>query len=185
MTGRPCKACSSPQRNEIEAALAGGESVSRISRQFSNGTISSDAITRHWFNHVAKELRDAAVTAPAMDATDILSRLTSVADRAREISDRAFGKGNDSVALRGGDAESRALSMLAERGIRDTLTPHLLDSAKTLFFAVKAAADLDPAFALAVAAQLRRRGDIDNAEDFEALAASTLPISRNELKAGL
>jgi hypothetical protein len=61
-TGRRCTICKHPERWRIELLKAGGASGEAIAAKFG---VSSDAIHRHWANHVTDDARAGYLAGPA------------------------------------------------------------------------------------------------------------------------
>jgi hypothetical protein len=110
--GRACTICTSPSRADIETALVDGHRVSRVSLDFSVGP---DAIRRHLVKHVSLQVLEAMRTVEGLSPATIVTRLQELVDAARDARDVATDKGQTALALRAGDAEARALVVLADR----------------------------------------------------------------------
>ncbi|WP_435092807.1 hypothetical protein [Clavibacter michiganensis] len=112
ITGRPCTICTSPLRQDIEGALVEGDRVSRVALAFGVGP---DAIRRHLVKHVSPQVLDAMREVEGLNPSTIVGRLQELVDAARDARDVATDRGNIAAALRAGDAELRALVVLADR----------------------------------------------------------------------
>src|SRR5215469_6660184 len=66
----PCRACTSPLRAEIDAALGSGVSDYEVSRRFN---ISRPSIHRHRLRHIIKPMRD-RLAVLAKDSEDLRQR---------------------------------------------------------------------------------------------------------------
>jgi hypothetical protein len=112
-TGRPCTICTSPHRADIETALVEGDSLTSVSRHFEN--VQTDALRRHLAKHVSPQVLEAMRTVEGLTPSTIATRLQDIADAARDARHLAAQRGNVTGALRAGDAEGRALTVLADR----------------------------------------------------------------------
>jgi hypothetical protein len=112
-TGRPCTICVSPARAHIETALVEGDSLVSVSRHFEN--VQPDALRRHMARHVSPHVLEAMKAVDGLSPSTIVARLQDLADAARDARHLATERGNVTGALRAGDAEGRALTVLADR----------------------------------------------------------------------
>jgi len=112
--GRPpghCTICQHVERTRAELLAASGASVASIARKFS---MSSDALHRHWKNHVSPERRAALIMGP----TQRMALAAAVAEEAESVLDhhRAVRAGlyqRYAAALEAGD--NNAVGLLAGR----------------------------------------------------------------------
>ncbi len=147
--GRPCSVCGSDQRQGIEQALADGESISRVSRAFAVGR---DSLRRHLLRHMDYDAATAA--AQGLDPSSMALRIQAVAQRARETAEEAQEAGRNVDVLRAGDAELRALAMLAAMGISHERPLAEYEAFRAVARAVFVVARTNPEIAEAVAAVL-------------------------------
>lgn len=115
--GRPCAVCALPaqQRERVEVALAQGTSISSISRQ--HGAPGRESITSHIrAGHVRADLDEKITRAQGMDWTTVVARVADIAQRARQTALEAREAGDRAGALKAGDSELRALSVLSTNG---------------------------------------------------------------------
>jgi hypothetical protein len=89
-----------------------GDRVSRVALTYGVGP---DSIRRHLARHVSTRVAEAMRTVEGLNPGTIVARLQEVADAARDARDLAAQRGNIAGALRAGDAEGRALMVLADR----------------------------------------------------------------------
>lgn len=153
--GRPCTVCSLPAevRLSVETALAHGEPFRVISRG-SGGLVEPDALRRHITSgHLPPELQDSAEATHGLDTTTLVHRVYEIAQRARETALEARASGHHSAVIRAGDAEARALGILAGLGVRREADIEDADVFKQTARAVLRASR-SPAVAEAVAAEL-------------------------------
>lgn len=158
--GRPCSVCGSEQRQGIEQALADGESISRVSRAFATGR---DSLRRHLINHMDYDAATAA--AHGLDPSSMALRVQAVAERARETAEEAQEAGRIVDVLRAGDAELRALAMLAAMGITHEKPLVEYDAFRAVSRAVFIASRTHPEVAEAVAAVLDQTDHEHHARD--------------------
>ena len=151
--GRPCRVCSG-DRQRIETLLVGGTSVAEIVSLHSPQT-SRDSIYRHIREHMVPALRKAFRGSTDFNPVEVLTSAAQVAQRAQEIGDRAYEKGNDTLALKAGDASLRALTVL---GLRDLDVLEVVAAAEALTVAVGQASHRSPELGELVAARLDANG---------------------------
>ena len=83
---RRCTVCAHPQREEIDRAIARGESYRKISQRYS---VSVPAVHRHAQSHLPQQVQ-AAVQAKAVErGASILSQVRELNWRARQLLDEA------------------------------------------------------------------------------------------------
>ncbi len=135
MAGRYCSICYNGRRAEIEGALMSGLSVQLISRRFA---VSDDSLYRHTSRHLGPEVREALREGNAIRVGDLLRRVMDVADGARAARLDAAAAGNHPAAVRAGDGEMRALSVIFDKfGVDDEGVADLLDQGEALAIAVQ------------------------------------------------
>lgn len=167
--GRPCGVCalSSDERTALEAALASGMSISRISRQ--PGLPGRDSIRAHIAaGHLPQQLQATIERMQGLDSATIAARVVDAAQRARETALDAMSNGNPTVVLRAGDAEVRALGMLTAMGEPSEDEVTLRTMHRDVTAAVIRVARRDPATAEITAAELdsmHRPGIADDIRD--------------------
>jgi hypothetical protein len=112
--GRPrghCTICQHVERTRAELLLAGAASFASVARKF---TMSPDALTRHWRNHVSAERRAALIMGPVQRtalAARVAEESESVLDHHRVV--RAGLYQRYGAALDAGD--NMAVGLLAGR----------------------------------------------------------------------
>lgn len=180
--GRRCSVCSLPSdaRLSVETALARGEAYRVISRA-SGGLVEPDALRRHVVaGHLPPQLQDAAEATHGLDSTTLAYRIHEIAQRARETALEAQRSGHHSAVIRAGDAEARALGILAGMGVRHEGDVQDADAFKATAHAVLRAARRSPAVAEAVAAELDALDRPAIADDIRAQSATHRPTPRLE-----
>jgi hypothetical protein len=115
--GRPCSVCNHPELDAIHLALADGSTYRAISDGFA--PLSRNAVRRHALAHLPVAIATEVERAQQLTPSTLLGRVHDVARSAREAREEAMNAGHHGVAVRAGDAELRALSILASLGIRD------------------------------------------------------------------
>jgi hypothetical protein len=109
--GRPCTTCHHVDRQEIESAIASGETFRGIARRYG---LTPDAVERHAARHLPVDVaRSDFRGRPGTTAADLMSRIVEVADSARAV--RVAEGLSVRDVLRAGDAELRALATLTGR----------------------------------------------------------------------
>lgn len=111
---RRCSVCASPSRTRIEAALADGATFQSVSRESRFSELSSDALERHWSNHVAPEIRNAS-WGEGVSALTIAARMSALAADACAIRSKAIAVGDGRLALQAVKVEGDLLSRLIDR----------------------------------------------------------------------
>jgi len=160
--GRPCSLCAHRHRAEIDAALEMGVSVLALMGRFE---FSRSAGYRHLRLHLRPETLMRSVTDHAEDATDLLSRLTEVADDMRNMRRAAVATGNVPSGVKAADAEVRAVLAISERlGVDDSTVIHALDQLSAVARAALVVAEEQPQAAKALLYALEERGAIAAAE---------------------
>lgn len=170
--GRPCSVCALPAdaRLSVETALAHGEAYRAISRQ-SGGLVEHDALRRHVIaGHLPPALQSAAEATHGLDVASLAYRIHEIAQRARETALEAQRSGHHSTVIRAGDAEARALGILAGMGVRHESTVDEADMLKQTARAVIRAARSRSDVAEAVAAELDALDRPSLADDLRAQA---------------
>lgn len=176
--GRPCGVCALPasQRTAVETSLASGEAFSRIAR--AHPTISRDGLRRHVnHGHLPEALQDAVTRLYGLDATTIAARVLDIAQRARVVAHEAFEAGHHSTVLRAGDAETRALAVLAGMNVAHESAAQDAEIYRTVARAAWRAAKLDETYADEVALQLDRAGADDLAAEIRQIHESSKELT--------
>jgi hypothetical protein len=172
---RPCSICAHPERARIEQALADGYRVSQVVRDYAKRdhfSISADALGRHIRQHLAPELRAALTNVSGLGAVSIASRMRAIADAAREAREVAYAAGRTTLGIRAGDAEARALALLADRlGI---VHEQVLDDVEFMDDFIEAVRTLTPTEAEPLALALVRMGRSDTAENVRIAASHNI-----------
>jgi len=169
-TGRPCKTCSSQMRAEIESLLVAGVSVSVVSRRFS---LSPAGVYRHLSAHLSPVLRAVLRGTEGVSTGTLLQRIADVADSARQARISALENGATTTALRAGDAEIRAITVLSERfDLSDVDVIDQILEGELLARAVGNIARNNPTIAHSMIAELRASGA-------DTLADALYTISQN------
>jgi len=159
--GRPCRVCTHAQRTEVEAALADGDAVSRISEQFSVGRSS---LRRHRSGHMSVTFSE------GLSAWATVLRMAEAADRLRDLADDAEDRGRLADATRAVLAEAKTLDLLLALGVRG---PEQLDYAKdaaALEAAVTVLLQRVPALGDRIAEQLEQQDRTAYANKFRVYA---------------
>ncbi len=152
--GRNCSICYSVNREEIEGQLAAGVAVFEIVRMFG---VSKSAVYRHLGAHVGPEVREALRAGDSLRVGNVLTRVVDVADAARTARINAAAAGDLTGALKAGDSELRALSVMSDRfGIDDVAVAEIIDDADALVTAVRRTITAMPAAGEVLAKELRR-----------------------------
>ena len=108
--GRPCSTCVHGDRSAIEAALADGEAISRISATFS---LSRSSLRRHRSSHMS-----VMTFLDGLSPWETLLRMAASADRLKDLADEAEELGHIAVASRATLSEIKALDLLLALGVR-------------------------------------------------------------------
>jgi len=173
--GRPCRICSSSDRQAIELALVTNTAVSSISNRFG---LSVSGVNRHVKAHMAPELRETFRASQRLNARDLIARVAEIANDALSTRKAALVAGQDVAALKAGDAELRALSVLTNRfGIDDLLVLDQLTEAQNLARAVGSLASTHPDAVRTLAAALELNGATE-------MATALSAVLKNERKEG-
>ena len=157
--GRQCAVCSG-DRAAIEAALTDGQSISAISATWG---MSRSSVRRHLTKHMVVD--PATASAAGLDAASLALRVQQVAERAREVAEDALDAGAGAQAIRAGDGELRALTVLAAMGVKHETALQELGAYRTMTHAVIRAARRNPEVAEVVAAQLDLVDELGYAAD--------------------
>lgn len=151
---RPCSVCISPQRPQIEAALAEWATFASVSRESRFGGVSADAVERHWNNHVALEVRSDRLVEGAI-VLSIAERLSALAGEAATIRMGAITDGDSRLALQAIKLEEHLLSRLIERlGVRPDAAEEAFTEAESLMRVVAQIARHSPRAGAWIADQL-------------------------------
>lgn len=117
--GRPCTVCVLPaeERTRLELALADGATFLSVSNS-TMGRVDRNAVRRHVVHgHLPDSIAEAVERLNSLDLTTLQHRIYEIAQRARETAQEAYSVGHHSTVLRAGDAEAKALGILAQLGI--------------------------------------------------------------------
>lgn len=124
---RPCKICTSGKSDEIEQALAQGDSLRNIGRRYG---ISATSVYRH-SQHMVHTLRThprapglgsgvGFFGTPILENTSespFLTEITRLIEQARRVTERAFDKKQDYIALMGISKQRELAELLAKVSI--------------------------------------------------------------------
>lgn len=91
-----CTICHHDQHQEIDAALASGNSMASVSRRFE---VSPDAVRRHRIKHLSAALKTVAAERETAGARTALDRLEALHDRAERVLAAAEAEGKASLSL--------------------------------------------------------------------------------------
>lgn len=114
--GRPCSVCGHAERHAVELAIVDGSSFRAIADAFP--PLSRNAIRRHALAHLPSDLAAGAEAVTGLTATTLLERLHDIARSAREAREEAMQAGHHVAAVKAGDGELRALTVIASMGVR-------------------------------------------------------------------
>ncbi len=139
---RRCTVCAHPQREEIDRAIARGESYRGIAQRYS---VSVTAIYRHAKAHLPQPVQAAVQAEMVEHGASILSQVRELNQKARQLLDEAASRGRYAGAaafLR----EARELlileaRLLGELDSRDRVEVHTYLDARTL--AIRIAKELE------------------------------------------
>jgi hypothetical protein len=116
---------------------------------------------RHLRFHLRPETLVRSVTEYAEDATDLLARLTEIANDLRNVRRAAVSTGNVGSAVRAADAEVRALVAMSDRlGVDDSTVMNALDQLSAVARAAVTVAVEQPLAAEALVQALEERGAV-------------------------
>lgn len=168
--GRPCAVCSlvDDGRRAVEEALTGGDSFRSISATAGIGRAS---LRGHFQRHM--EVSADALAARGLDSVTIALRLQAVAERAREVAEEALDTGSPNAVLRAGDAELRALAVLAGMGVRHESVLHQLDSMRQTMRFLNVALRSRPELREALAHEVERADYPQAAKELRAMFSET------------
>jgi hypothetical protein len=93
---RVCTVCSHPQRDEIDRALASGQTIRRLAPLYG---VSESAISRHKRNHLPVAIARAREVTEVANAKDMLDQVRGLEAKARSILAQAEAAGDLRVAL--------------------------------------------------------------------------------------
>jgi hypothetical protein len=105
---RICGVCMHSQRPEIDRAIAGGELLSRVARDFS---LSEDSLSRHKARHVPQLLAKAEAAQEASD--DLLEMVRELHAKAHELLEEARAAGKYGPAASAIREATRCVELLA------------------------------------------------------------------------
>jgi len=139
---RRCTVCAHPQREEIDTAIARGDSYRRIALQYS---LSLYAVNRHARAHLSRPVRAAVQAEMVEHGASILSQVRELNEKARRLLDEAASKGRYTGAA-AFLKEARELltleaRLLGELDNRDRVEVHTYLDARTL--AIRIAKELE------------------------------------------
>ncbi|MCI9856772.1 hypothetical protein [Microbacterium proteolyticum] len=115
--------------------------------------------------HLPEALQDRAARAQGLDLTTLVSRVSDIAQRARETAMEAAESSNHTAATRAGDAELRALQALVGMGVDDERQAALLAMRGAVARAAYSIAQTSPEVARLIADALDRDGHPDLADE--------------------
>jgi hypothetical protein len=121
-------------------------------------------------------MRETFRASQKLNTRDLIARVADIANDAQSTRRAAIAVGEDSVALKAGDAELRALSVLTSRfGVDDLLVLEQLGDAQKLARAVGSLAATHPEAVRTLAIALERSGATE-------MATSLSSVLKNERK---
>lgn len=175
--GRECRVCSHDALGDIDAALLSSRPIAQLTQQFG---LSRDSLYRHLRWHLRPAVQATLTATPSTRPLALVERLAEIADDARAARATAYASGNAALGARLGDAETRALEVLASRFRidHDTLA---VDRTKVsrLAKALDVALEASPALGLLMADALAAEGLGEMAVDLR----SSIPNSTPPLEA--
>lgn len=110
--GRSCTVCSNEALGDIDAALVASVPIAQLSQQYG---LSRDSLYRHLKFHLRPAIQATLTSTPSTRPLALVERLAEIADDARAARATAYASGNAALGARLGDAETRALEVLAAR----------------------------------------------------------------------
>lgn len=110
--GRSCSVCAHGLVGEIDAALIASVPIAQLVQQFG---ISRDSAYRHLKYHLRPAISAPLTSTPSTRPLALVERLSEIANDARAARAAAYASGNAALGARLGDAETRALEVLASR----------------------------------------------------------------------
>jgi len=173
--GRSCLACSHEALGDIDAALVVSVPIAQLSRQYG---LSRDSLYRHLRFHLRPATQATLTSTPSTRPLALVERLAEIANDARAARATAYASGNAALGARLGDAETRALEVLASRFRidHDTLAADRTKVAR-LARALDVALEADPALGHLMAGALAAEGLGEMADDLRnSLSESTPPL---------
>lgn len=115
--GRPCTVCGHAERDSIELALTEGSTFRAVADAYP--PLTRNAVRRHTVGgHIRSDLAAEAYAVAGLSHVALVERVHDVARSAREAREESMQRGHHATALRAGDAELRALSVLAQLGVK-------------------------------------------------------------------
>lgn len=168
--GRPCTVCALParERGELELALADGATFLSVARS-TMGAVDRNAVRRHVVNgHLPERIAESVERLAGLDAASLQQRIYEIAQRARETAQEAYAAGHHSTVLRAGDAEARALGVLAQLGVKHEEDVERATAYRSVTRAVLIAARTHPEVGEAVAAVLDQADQQQHAAEIRA-----------------
>ena len=139
---RRCTVCTHPQREEIDRAIAQGQSYRAIARQYH---LNVHTISRHARIHVPKAVREAVRVQTAEHGSSILSQVRELHRRALQLLDEAASKdrytGAAAFLKEARELLTLEARLLGELDTRDRVEVHNYLDARTL--AVRIARELE------------------------------------------
>ena len=110
--GRECSVCAHADLGDIDAALVASRPIAQLVQQFG---LSRDALYRHLKFHLRPAIQQSLTSTPSTRPLALVERLAEIANDARAARATAYASGNAQLGARLGDAETRALEVLASR----------------------------------------------------------------------
>ena len=98
MTGRPCSACTHPDRAALDAALVAGQSFRNVSKRWG---MSPSAAFRHQSDHLPARMAQGQTAEDVAQADTLLTQLAECRASARRIGDKAEAADDYRAALAG------------------------------------------------------------------------------------
>ncbi|MCM3615782.1 hypothetical protein M3672_15220 [Microbacterium enclense] len=173
--GRECTVCAHVDLGDIDAALVASVPIARLVQQFG---VSRDSLYRHLRFHLRPAIQATLASTPSTRPLALVERLAEIADDARAARATAYATGNAALGARLGDAETRALEVLAARFRidHDTLAADRTKVSR-LAKALDVALEASPALGHLMADALAAEGLSEMADDLRnSLSESTPPL---------
>ena len=108
---RTCTVCANTERDAIDHAILGNDSLRRIATQFS---LSEASVRRHKADHLPPHLAKAEAAKEAAQADDLLTKVTGIEREARRIAKKAEAAGDLRTAMSGIRELARLVELLAK-----------------------------------------------------------------------
>ena len=106
-----CTICNHDKRIEIDRMIVQGISLAKIAKKYD---VPYQSLYNHSQNHLTRQLVTAMAKKELTESMDLLARIEDILSKAKNIFDRNYEKGKDSLALKALSEQRSTIELLAK-----------------------------------------------------------------------